>query len=339
MPSAKKIITREDVAKLANVSHMTVTRVLNGEANVSEKTRKRVLEACDRLQFRKNLVASSLRSRKSHAIAVIIPTFRHELYSRLLSVIEEEAQKKEYCIIASQLLRPDQAQAYLSWSRISELLCRNVDGIILDCDLTPEMEERLAMESVPLVCINRYSPLRQLDTVVSDYRSGFSNLTRLLIRNGHKNIIFAGGIAGRAEFSDSLAGYQEEMLRNGLTPVQHGSGYSFEDGIAIADDLIHGRFSFSAVMGSSDYVAVGLISRFQEYGLQVPSDISVTGFAGDSITQFYHPAITTAQQPVQELALTAVQRLMYRIAHPDVKDKMTACIPVMVLERQSVRKL
>ena len=211
MGRIKKNVTREDVARLANVSHMTVTRVLNGAPQVKEETCRRVLAACEQLQFRKNLVASSLRSRKSHAIAVIVPTFRHEFYSRLLADIETEVQKDQYCIIASQFLGPDQAQKYLEWEKISDLLCRNVDGIILDCDLAPETERRLAMESVPVVCINRNTPQRLFDVVLSNYSEDFAGLTRMLLGKGHRRILFAGGFMENQESRESCSGYQMEM--------------------------------------------------------------------------------------------------------------------------------
>ena len=292
MGRIKKNVTREDVARLANVSHLTVTRVLNGAPQVKEETCRRVLAACEQLQFRKNLVASSLRSRKSHAIAVIVPTFRHEFYSRLLADIETEVQKDQYCIIASQFLGPDQAQKYLEWEKISDLLCRNVDGIILDCDLAPETERRLAMESVPVVCINRNTPQRLFDVVLSNYSEDFAGLTRMLL-----------------------------------------------GGVNAAEELVRKQIDCTAVMCISDYVAIGLISRLDKYGVKVPEDISVTGYAGDYITQFCRPSITTVQQPVHEIALNAVRRLLFKISHPEIAERVVVRLSAHIIERESTRSL
>lgn len=339
MGRSQKQVTREDVARLANVSHMTVTRVLNGSPLVKEETCRKVLAACEQLQFRKNLVASSLRSRKSHAIAVIVPTFRHEFYSRLLADIETEARKDQYCIIASQFLGPDQAQKFLDWERISNLLCRNVDGIILDCDLEPEIERRLAMESVPVVCINRNTPQKLFDVVLSNYAEDFAGLTRMLLGRGHRKILFAGGFPESQESGESYSGYRTEMERNHLPPHRIGHGFSFEDGVNAAEELIRKRIDCTAVMCISDYVAIGLISGLTGHGIKIPEDISVTGYAGDYITQFCRPSITTGQQPVHEIALNAIRRLLFRISHPEITERMEMRLSARIVERESTRSL
>lgn len=339
MSNKIKNVTRKDVARLANVSHMTVTRVLNGSPLVKEETCRKVLAACEQLQFRKNLVASSLRSRKSHSIAVIVPTFRHEFYSRLLADIETEAQKDQYCVITSQFLGPDQSQKYLEWEKISNLLCRNVDGIILDCELEPEIERRLAMESVPVVCINRDLPQKLFDAVLSDYSEDFSRLTRMLISRGHRKILFAGGFVENPEFGDSYNGYRTEMKRNHLPSIRIGCGFSFEDGVNAAEELVRKQIKCTAVMCISDYVAIGLISCLEKYGVKVPEDISVTGYAGDDISRFYRPSITTGQQPVHEIALNAVRRLLFRISHPEIAERLEMRLPARIIERESTSSL
>ena len=338
MIRSKKTITRHDVAHSAGVSHMTVSRVLNGDVHVKEETRRKVFQACQQLNYRKNLLASSLRSMRSHALAVVVPTFRHEFYSLLLSAIEEEAGKADYCLIASQLNSPDGDPELCSWDKLANLCARKVDGILIDADLSPCIEQRLFQEKIPVVCINRSSKANLFDYIGTDYRKDFQMLTESLLINGHRDVAFAGGISSRRESRECYEGYVDALQARGLNASPElyvDCGFSCQDGIQATRKLLASSRSFTAVVAINDYVAIGLISELSRQGYRVPGDFAVTGHAGETIAQYYVPSITTGVQPIQQLAAQAMQRLLYRIQHPDAKDILSLRLPGRLVIRES----
>ncbi len=133
--------TKKEVAKLAGVSHMTVSRVLNDFPYVSKQAREKVLKACRELNYRPNIIASSLRSKKTYALGVVVPTFRHTFYARFLNQVEEECKKAGYHIIVIQGRKGLQAQ--LEWSDFEFLLARQIDGLLIDLELPQEILTKL----------------------------------------------------------------------------------------------------------------------------------------------------------------------------------------------------
>jgi LacI family transcriptional regulator len=337
MTSREKMITRHDVADLAGVSHMTVTRVLNNSSRVSQKTREKVLAACKKLKFRKNMVASSLKSKRSYAIAVVIPTFSHEIYSRILVGIENEAHKYNYCIIASQVNHNDYISDNLSWDQMENLFSRRVDGLIIDATMTEEFEEKLFQENIPIVCINRPSPTHRFDYIGTDYRCFFNLVTTQLISHGHRNIAFAGGIMSETS-QEAFAGYRKAMEQADykiFPELVVANGFLIENGIEAADKLLDSGRKFTAVVCVSDYMAIGVINGLYRRGKSVPHDVAVTGHAGERIAKYFIPPITTGEQPVNEIAAKSVERLIYKISNKNNKDILTLKLPSKLAERES----
>ncbi len=341
MKQQKKIVTRCDVANLAGVSHMTVTRVLNDSGLVSKQARKKVLDACRQLNFRRNMVASSLRSKKSYAIAVVIPTFRHEIYSRLLVGIENEAHKHNYCIIASQVNHDEVVSDDLSWDQMENLYSRRVDGILVDATMTPELEEKAARENIPVVCINRPSPTHRFDYVGPDYRRFFHQVTSFLLSQGHRDIAFCGGLKNETS-RESLNGYLDAMKQAGLRPPSElviSNGFLIENGIEAAGRLLDSGRKFTAVVCISDYAAIGMINELVRRGVRIPEDVAVTGHAGEKITQYFLPSITTGEQAVDEIARKSVERLLYRISNKSDKEPFELKLPSRLVERASSARI
>ena len=321
---------------------MTVTRALNDSSQVTVETRNKVLAACRKLKFRKNLVASSLRSKKSHALALIVPTFKHEFYSRLLADIEDEARKKHYCIIAAQLQLKNGRREILTRDKIENLCSRGVDGIIIDADFSEEIEQLLLAEQIPVVCINRAGKLHQFDYITTDYHEIFARITQSLLAKGHRRIAFVGGFADRQESSEFYLGFCQALLKQGIQPdpqLYLACGFFFENGVEAAGVLVSSGKEFSAVVGINDYIAIGLISGFHQLGLKVPDQVAVTGHAGENITRFFVPTVTTAEQPVRQIAKESVRRLIYKINNPQDDGVMVLRLKSTLQERQSSNRI
>ena len=314
--SSKRFVTRQDVAKLAGVSHMTVTRALNHDPAITEATRRKVLEACTRLSYRRNLSASALRNNHTFALGVVVPTLKHNYYGRLLAVIEKVARERGYYIVTIQA-NPSFERPHLEWTEIDFLLARQVDGLLLAVALSEELEIKLAAECIPKVFFDSPPHLKSFDFVGTDNEAAMFTVTNELIQRGHSKIAFIGGFADSSNSLERIVGWRHAMKSAGLDVSSDyvcETGFSFEAGKQAVDVLRERGVSFTALVSANDYVAMGACSALREYGLHVPRDVAVTGMAGEEVTAYFAPPLTTMVQPVDDIARYAVERLIDRIA-------------------------
>ncbi len=313
----KTMVTRAEVAALAGVSPMTVTRVLNNSSAVTPETRQAVLAACTKLNYRRNAFASGLRSRQSHAIGVMVPTFRHAFYGRLLSSLEKTAREYGYHIITVQI-DSEQEGADMQWERLEFLFSRQVDGLILELSLAPEVEEKLLAENIPVVFVDAPPLHKEFDYFGSSDEYGTWELTRMLLKLGHRRIAFAGG--GSCRTSEARChGWQRALKEAGLdceAGAAFPRNFDFEDGVEIVGAYFEQLRQFSAIVCANDYVAAGMIAAFQERGVRIPDELSITGFAGDEIGRFIHPSLTTYEQPIEKIGELAALHLIQKIQQP-----------------------
>ena len=298
---------------------MTVTRALSGHPNVSPKAKAAVLAACQALNYRRNTLASSLRRNRSNSIGVLVPTFNHSFYGRMLTQLEMDARQADCHLIVGQ---GDQSKAKvtLEWADIEFLLSRQIDGLVVDMTLPPAVEARLAHEKLPLVFVSTPPQLDCFDFVGTQDEEGMEQLVEHLIGAGHTCIAFLAGFSGSRTGDPRLAGYKKALLAHEIAfdpaLVIH-SNFSYDGGYAAAKSLLKRTRDFTAVAGVSDYVAIGAMAALHEAGLSVPNDVSVGGFCGDENGAFCIPALTTVEQPIEQIASKALGLLLTRITHPD----------------------
>jgi len=209
-------ITKKDVARLAGVSHMTVSRVLSGYAHVSPELRDKVQRACTTLNYRRNTAASTLRSRRSHAIGVAVPTFRHMFFARLLNAVEEACRANGYHFVATQGRLRDGQLSALDWEDMSFLLGRQLDGLIIDVALPPDALAKLKAERVPVVFVDCAPDDPAFNFVGTADADGMAELTEHLIDLGHRDIAFLGGNPEIYTGSERLRGFKRALARRNL---------------------------------------------------------------------------------------------------------------------------
>ena len=310
-----KEITRADVAALAGVSGMTVSRVLNNSSHVTESTRRAVLDACQKLKYRPNAFAAGLRSKKSLSIGVVVPTFKHTFYGRMLAALEVVMRQANYHIISMQL-DPQTLNSGTEWDEIEFLLSRQIDGLILDVTLLPETEMQLLSEKIPLVFVDAPPALPEFDFIGTTDYEGMAEITRHLIAAGHSRISYVGGLIDSRTNISRRQGWESALREAGITPesnwiFQHG--FNREDGIRVVEQHIEELKKCSAIVCANDYVASGVITQLYEAGFRVPDDFSITGFSDDEIASFSYPNITTYRQPIEKVAHCAGELLLQKI--------------------------
>ncbi len=268
-----------DVARLAGVSHQTVSRVLNGHPSIRDITKSRVLAAMDELQFRPSRAARMLSTQRSQTIGVLAAAVgSHYGPASSVSAVEDAARARGYYATVAHLasVAPGAITA-----AIEELLSQNVEGIVIVAPRTTVLSRLAALSmNVPIVAAQgEQSDAGGIPVVSINQETGVRMVLEYLIGRGHKRILHVAGPPDWNDAQSRLRAYQAELRAAGLPPAPPlfgdwtaDSGY--ELGRALVSDTGPGDLPFTAVFSSNDQMALGLIHAFREAGLDVPRDVS-----------------------------------------------------------------
>ena len=310
------MVIMSDVAKLANVSMQTVSRVVNGKDQVSSKTKAAVEAAIEQLGYRPNTIARALASRRSKSIGLISTGIAARSLSKRMLAFNEAARASGYQV---SIVSIDDADYEGLLDAVDVLLQQNVEGLVViaaDRDLLGALRE-IEVE-VPLV-ISEGSSLPGLHSVSVDQFTGARIATRHLIDLGHREIRHITGPARSLDSIERLRGWRAELEQAGLPVTEPlfgdwrpASGYAAGQQLALARD-------FTAVFCANDQMVVGLLHAFSEAGIRVPADVSVVGF--DDIPESAHliPPLTTIRQDFDELGRRIMSTLIAEIEGQEVE--------------------
>jgi LacI family transcriptional regulator/LacI family purine nucleotide synthesis repressor/LacI family repressor for deo operon, udp, cdd, tsx, nupC, and nupG len=313
----KDTLTIYDIARMAEVSVSTVSRVLNDKSVVNERTRQKVLEIVARHNFQPNRLAQSLLKKESMTIGCILPDITNLFFSTVFLQTELYAAELGYTmLLCNSLNNRDVESSYL---RV--LLERRVDGILFmggrinDSQPDPKLVQEMQAigQRVPLVMIN--GTMSEVDSYViqSDESQGFTDLIQYLYNIGHRKMALIGGIAGVTSTDVKTCAFHKAVETLGLITrsswmIPHG--FSIESGGEAMQLLLQQVELPTAVLAINDLVAIGAIKEAQRQGLRVPEDISVAGFDDTSLAQICTPALTTVNQNYTQLARIAMDTLI-----------------------------
>lgn len=310
-----------DVARLAGVSHQTVSRVINNHPNVSDPTRQRVVEAMHRLNYRPNALARGLVTRRSRTIGVLgFDTNLHGPSSILLGV-QRAAQEARYAVTVAMLSEASDQAAIRE--TVGALVEQYVEGVLV---IAPSKAAARAMrnlpDDVPTVALEA-SFNEGLPVVAVDQVAGAMLATQHLLDLGHETVWHVAGPDDWAEARQRTAGWQQCLaaagrpasapLRGDWSPQ---SGYAAGLEIAAA----HG---VTAVFSANDQMALGILSALHSRGIRVPDDISIVGFDDMPEAAYFYPALTTVHQDFAEVGRAALRRLIATLDHADVDVPLT----------------
>lgn len=326
-----------DVARLAGVSHQTVSRVLNGHPSIRDATKSRVLAAMDELRFRPSRAARILSMRRSLTIGVLAAAVgTHYGPASSVSAVEDAARERGYYATVAHLASV--APGAIS-AAIEDLLSQNVEGIVLVAPRATVLSRLAALPmNVPIVAAQGEQPGAGGIPVASvSQEAGVRMVLGHLIEKGHKRILH---VAGPQDWSDSqsrLRAYKAGMRAAGLPtpPPLFGdwtadSGY--EIGRALVRDTGYAGLPFTAVFSSNDQMALGLIHAFRATGLDVPRDVSIVGFDDIPESAHFWPPLTTVRQDFGELGVRCVAMLLDAIRRaegPEARDMGSHVSPVV----------
>jgi LacI family repressor for deo operon, udp, cdd, tsx, nupC, and nupG len=301
--------TMKDVAKLAKVSDATVSRVFSDPDAVSDKTKQKVLEAAEELNYELNVLARNLRKMKTEVIMVILPDISNPFFSKIVRGIESVAMENNYKI----LLGDTKNDVDLEKEYLRNLDQKYADGVItLTARTDPALIEEISKRhNIVLAC--EYFDKNIIPTVSIDNVEGAYKATNHLIRMGHKRIAHISGPEDVILTQDRLKGYKKALKANNLKYykklIKEGD-FSYQSGFENMSELIKMDNPPTAVFCDSDQMAIGAIKAIRNHGFNVPDDYAVVGFDNIEIASIFEPGLTTISQPMYEIGVNAMRLLL-----------------------------
>lgn len=331
-------VTIKDIARELGISPSTVSRALKDHPDISVETKKSVNALAEKLNYQPNIVALSLRQKKTNTIGVIIPELVHFFFSTVISGIEDVAHQAGYSVILAQ-----SNETYVrEVAHVKALFNSRVDGMLISLareTTNYDHIESIISKGVPIVFYDRmYNSPTSSKVIVDDY-AGAKEAVNHLIEQGCKNIAHMVGAPSLIISKDRLRGYQDALTENGLKVNEDlifacDSG-TFEEGKEVAKKLLSSKSSIDAIFTNNDPMAMGAMVAIKEKGLKIPQDIAVVGFSNWFFGELMEPSLTTIDQPGYEMGQEAARLLIRQIERRD-KDLEDAPTEIKVLKTKLI---
>lgn len=331
--------TIKDVAKKANVSIATVSRILNDKPGFSENTKNKVLKTIDELGYHPNAIARGLVNKKTQTIGVLIPTVSNMFSSEILNGIEDYANEEGFSVIVCNTA----SDGIKTMNYLEVLAEKRVDGLIIVSEYIKEGYYKAITDmEVPIVLVSTISFQYPIPYVKVDDKHAAFSATNYLIKNGHTKIAMITGnkndpIAGIPR----IEGYKSALLANGI-PVDenyifYSEGFAHQYGIEGMEELLKRKLDFTAIFASSDELAVGAMSVAYKNGIKIPDDLSIIGYDNTKLAEMVIPSLTTVSQPLYDMGLKAATMLFSMKQTGESID--SRIMQHEIIERETVRKI
>ena len=288
--------TIRDVARRARVSHQTVSRVINGQENVTAATRGRVLDAIRQLEYVPSAVARSLSSNRTHTLGMVTTDVSDHFFSEAVAGAEAEARKRGYFLIIGSIEEgsEDDERTYLRL-----MLERRVEGLIVAVPRLRIADDDIladAVARIPTVLVASDIELAGADHVDIDNRRGGHEATGYLVAQRHRVIATITGPLDWPSARARLDGYRDALREAGISAdralVEPCVDWGLESGRRAADRLLSSAPTLTAIFAQSDLLALGAIAALRARGLRVPEDVSVVGFDDIPVSSVFDPPLT-----------------------------------------------
>ncbi|GEK33852.1 catabolite control protein A [Kurthia sibirica] len=330
-------VTIYDVAREANVSMATVSRVVNGNPNVKPTTRKKVLEVIDRLHYRPNAVARGLASKKTTTVGVIIPDISNVFYAELARGIEDIATMYRYNIILSNSDQNEEKEIEL----LDTMYGKQVDGIVIMSEnVSEKILEKMNHAPAPIVLAGSVDHSNTMPSVNIDYTQAAYEAVKKLIDNGHKRIAFVSGpFTSIINRDHKFVGYKNALEEAHIEFDENlvlSAEDSYDSGIEDFDHVNQLENPPTAYFTGSDELAIGIIHAAQDVGKSVPEDIEVISFENSKLARMVRPQLSSMVLPLYDIGAVAM-RLLTKIMSKEKIDHLQVVLPHRMEERKSTK--
>lgn len=326
-----------DVARAAGVSTATVSRCLNTPDLVVDSTRERVLAVVREMGYAPNFGARALAARRTGTIGAIIPTMENAIFARGLQAFQEELGRHGLSLlVASSSYRPD-----LEEEQVRTLLARGADALLLiGFERAAPVYDFLERRGVPYVIAWAYQENAPRLSVGFDNRKAMRALTETVLAQGHRNIaVISAPQAANDRARERVRGVFDAVAAAGINPHEIRvieTPYDVENGAEAMRTLMRGDDAPTAVMCGNDVLAVGAIAMARELGLEVPRDVSVTGFDDIEIARIVWPGVTTVHVPHREMGRKAADLVASLLSTKTAPEPASEELETRIVERGSL---
>lgn len=330
--------TSKDVAELAGVHPSTVSRVINNDSRISEKTKERVLLAIKKLGYTPNAIARGLKTKRTYTLGMLIPDITNPFFAEIARGVEDAANKNNFNVILCNTDdKPKKERTYLEILRE-----KRVDGLILG---TAHIKDKSILElerqKFPYMLISRNIERLDKNCIIIDDVAGGIMATEYLIKLGHQRIAHITGPLQTRSALNRLKGYKLALKKYGIEYRDElvGEGdFRIKGGYQVMKRYLKLAKPPTAIFAANDLLALGAMQAIQKKNFSIPDDFSVIGFNDIELASFVYPPLTTIRQPILEMGNLAVKMLLKIITDKEFNQRRVVLQPKLII-RESCKKL
>jgi LacI family transcriptional regulator len=329
--------TITDVARLAEVSPATVSRVVNGNTGVSAERAERVRRAIAELQYQPFSPARALRRQLTDVWAVIVADIENPFFTSMVRGIEDGAREVGYRVVLCNSDEDTSKEA----EYIDVAVAERVGGVVIAVASTRKSDlEPLLSRNIPVVAVDRRPVGHKVDSVLVDNRLGARQATAHLLESGARRVACVTGPARISTANERLAGYKDALAYAGhrVDPsLVVRSDFRQSGGYEAVRQLVRGKTHPDALFVTNNQMTVGALEALQERGLDVPGDVFVVAFDDAPWATLVRPPLTVVSQPTYDIGRTAAQLLVTARGIPDRRPREVVLAPKLVIRESSGR--
>jgi LacI family transcriptional regulator len=327
------LVTIKDVAREANVSVATVSRVLNDSGPVSEDTRRLIREVAGRLRYVPHSGARSLITSKTETLGVLLPDLYGEFFSEVIRGMDDTAQRHGFHLLISR--------SYADKMRIETAMRAmrgRVDGVVV---MSPDIDAESLLNlpsTIPVVLLCSVSRGNVVDSLTIQNCRGAREMVRDLVAKGHTRIGIIKGSPRNYDAAERLRGYRIALREAGISPdvaLEREGDFTEAGGYSATLELLEMRNRPTAVFAANDSMAIGVLSALRESGVRVPEDMAVAGFDDIPLARFMDPPLSSVHVPICELGSRAVELLLHGITHKNDHPRRRERVSTELVIRRS----
>lgn len=340
-------ITIKDIAKQCGVGVSTVSRAINNHPDINPETRKMIMEVIDRTGFIPNNSARNLKRTDAKCIAVLVKGITNPFFTNMIQIIEEETQKHKYALVLRHV-EAHEDEVDVALELIKE---KRLRGIIFLGGGFRHSEEKLSKMTVPFIfstigmCMPEETSKVKYSNIAVDDKLESKKMTEYLLDLGHRDIAIIVENPKEPLGQLRLEGYEQafkerhlEINQNLVCYIEEDvEPYSMKNGYQTAKKLLESGEKVTAVYATADSLAIGACRAILEAGKRIPEDISVAGYDGISLSEYYNPKLTTIKQPVEDMAFKTIHLMLEVIAGREEHKQII--FEAELLERESTARL
>lgn len=337
-------VTIKDIAKELGLSTSTVSRALRDSYEISPETKKLVLEYAEKINYRPNPIALSLKEKRTRSIGIIVAEIANSFFSQIINGIESIAYDKGYNVIITQ--------SHESFERelinVQYLASRSIDGLLISVGSETQDLSHLTNlydRGFPIVFFDRVVDSIETHKVTVDNQKGGYDASKHLIDSGYKNIAAIANSEFLSITRERLAGYQTALEEAGMKYDKNRVKYCLHGGLVYEevelalDELFKQKKKPDAIFAAADKLTTNCLRYFKSKGIRVPEDIALIGFSNIDLTELLSPSLSVVRQPAFEMGQVATSLLLNMIeSKRPVQDFTTTVLPPVLFARESTQQ-